>query len=83
MKVMPNLGYCLPGRQCKRAGFIVAQDSEGISLKWKNFIKHSICINYIVPLLNIGTFRSGSGFAGGIGLTAALQARILEAAIHA
>lgn len=63
--------------------FVVGKDAGGISLKWKNCIKHSICINYIVSLINIGTRSSSSSAAGGTGLEAALQAIILEATIHA
>lgn len=70
--------------QCNRVEFIVGKDAGGISLKWKNCIKHSICINYIVPLINIGAVRSRSSrTAGGIGLKAPLRAIILEATIHA
>lgn len=81
-----KLGLLFARGQCKRVGFIVGKDARGVSLKWKNYIKHSICINYIVPLINIGTLRSsssGGGAAGGIGLKAALQALLLEATIHA
>ncbi len=64
--------------------FVVGKDTGGISLKWKNCIKHSICVNYIVPLINIGRLSSSkTSAAGGIGLKAALQATILEATIHA
>lgn len=56
-------------------------------MKWKNCIKHSICINYIAPLINTvalySSSSSSSSAAGGIGLKAALQAIILEATIHA
>lgn len=53
-------------------------------MKWKNCIKHSICINYIVPLINTGALSGGGGSAaGGIGLKAALGALILEATIRA
>lgn len=55
-------------------------------MKWKNCIKHSICINYIAPLINTGVLSSssrGSSAARGIELKATLQAIILEAAIRA
>lgn len=52
-------------------------------MKWKNCIKHSICINYIVLLINIGALSSSGGAAGGVGLAAALRAIILEAIIRA
>lgn len=87
MKVMPNLGYCLPEDNAREFEFsLLGKDAGGISLKWKNCIKHSICINYIAPLINIGALHSsssGSSAAGGTGLKAALQAIILEATIHA
>ncbi len=78
-----KLGLLFAWGQCKRVEFVVGKDAEGISLKWKNCIKHSICINYIVSLINFGTHSSRSSAAGGIGLEAALRAIILEATIHA
>lgn len=74
-------GLC-PGAS-GRAGFIVGKDASGISLKWKNFIKHSIWINYIVALISIAALRSSSSSAGGLGLKAPLEALILEASICA
>lgn len=85
MKVMPNLGYCLPEDNARELNSLLGRNSaRGISLKWKNCIKHSICINYIAALINIGTLSGSGGAAGGgVGLKAALQAIILEATIHA